>query len=135
MELRNYVNVLRKNWYLIVPLTLIALTVAMVISYTQPRTYQSISTYVSTLDSSLNSINDAIYGLDTLAQRQSIFVTYCEVMTSQSVRDIAYQLIGINASTVDLSKYQILCNVLPSANVVMLIVQGPSPTLTARLND
>jgi diguanylate cyclase (GGDEF)-like protein len=135
MELRNYVNILRKNWSIIIPMTLVSLTIAMVISYVQPRSYQSISTYVSTLDTSMNSISDAIYGLDTLAQRQSIFVTYCEVMTSQSVREIAYQLIGINPATIDLSHYQILCNVLPQANVVMVIVQGSSPTLTTRLND
>ncbi|MHB8626580.1 MAG: Wzz/FepE/Etk N-terminal domain-containing protein [Aggregatilineales bacterium] len=135
MELRHYAQILVKRWWLIVPLTLIALTISLVISFRQPPVYQVTSTYVTRLDGQLGSIGDTLYGLDTLTARTSIFSTYCQVMTSQNVREDAIKLIGLDKSNVDLTPYTVNCNVLPDTNVLLLIVQGPSPTLTTRLNE
>ncbi len=135
MELRNYVQILLKRWWLILPLTLLALTVALVISFRQPPVYQVSSTFVTKLDNQLSSFNDTIYGLDTLTARTSIFSTYCEVMTSQNVRKDALKLIGVDETQVDLLTYQVSCNVLPSTNVLLLITTGPSPALVTRLNE
>lgn len=135
MELRNYAQILIKRWWLIVPLTLIALTIALVISFRQPPVYQVSSTYVTKLDGQLSSIGDTIYGLDTLTQRTSIFSTYCEVMTSQNVRKDALKLMNLDETKIDLTPYTVNCNVLPQTNVLLLIVQGPSPALTTQLNQ
>jgi diguanylate cyclase (GGDEF)-like protein len=135
MELRNYIRILRKWWWLIIPLTLVALTIAMIIGYRQPTIYQTSSTYVTRLDSGTSSASEIIYGLDTLTSRTSLFQTYCEVLTSQNVLKDAYNLINVDRTTIDLAPYSANCTVLPDTNVLLLIVMGPSPALTDRINQ
>lgn len=136
MELRNYFKILRRWWWLIVPLTLLALTIAMIIGYRQPTIYQTSSTYVTRLDaSSASSPADTIYGLDTLTSRTSLFQTYCQVMTSQNVLKEAQALINVDRTVVDLNAYSANCTVLPDTNVLMVVVLGPSSAVTERLNE
>lgn len=135
MELRHYAQILLKRWWLIVPLTLVALTVSLVISYRQQPIYQVTSTYVTKLSAQGNSINDTLYGVDTLTSRTSMFSTYCQVITSQNVREDAVKLLGLDTSVVDIKPYTVNCNVLPDTDVLLLIVQGPAPALATRLNQ
>src|SRR5258708_23841184 len=134
MELRSYFGILRKWWWFILPLTLLALTIAMIVSYRQPTIYQTLSTYVTRLDAGTSSPNETLYGLDTLTSRTNLFQTYCQVFTSQFVRKAAYDLINISPTT-SLDPYSASCTVLPDTNVLMLIVQGPSPVLSERLSQ
>lgn len=133
MELRQYVEILLKRWWIIVPLTLLSITGALLVSYTRPPVYQATSTYISRIRD-LTDTSNLIYATDTI-QRENVFVTYCQVMTSDVVRRKAYELIGIDPATFeDANKYQVICNVLPSANVLLVIVQGPSPKVVTNLN-
>jgi diguanylate cyclase (GGDEF)-like protein len=142
MELREYLRILVKRWWLIIPLTLISLATALLFSYSQTPIYESKATYVTRLGSSLAAATDdtnvadtVIYGMDTLTGGQRIFVTYCEIMTSQAVRAEAYKILNTDLSTVDLTKYKVFCANLPETNVLSVTVQGPSPELARRLNE
>jgi len=134
MELRQYAAILLKRWWLIVPLTLIAATGALLFSYTRPPVYQSTSTYISRVRATGTDSSNTLYAID-ITQRQNVFVTYCQVMTSNAIRKQAFSMIGLDVNTfADALKYQVICNVLPSANVLLVIVQGPSPKLVESLN-
>ncbi len=136
MELREYFRILLKNWWIIVPLTLLALTTSLVVSYAQTPIYRATSTYVTGLAPSLGSIDATIYGVDTLSGRQGIFVTYCGVMSSAGVRYRAYELAGFEdfAAQFD-EEYTVACNVLPESNILFLMVDGPSTAVALRLNE
>jgi capsular polysaccharide biosynthesis protein len=135
MELREYIRILVKSWWLIIPMTLISMTLTVLFSYDQTPIYESSSTYVTRLDSSMaTNADQTIYALDTLSSRQRIFVTYCEVMTSQSSLDRGLELLNITSGSISMEKYDVYCNVLPESNVLMLIVRGPVPAIVDKLN-
>ena len=136
MELREYLRVVFGNMWLIIPLTLLAASVTAVFSYSQPAIYESNATYVTRLDSTLSSIGDTIYGLDTLLGRQRIFVTYCDVMSSSSTVDRALGIINIVPDQLDWDKeYAINCIPVPESNVLQMSVRGTSPVIVERLNQ
>src|SRR5258708_32787813 len=116
MELRNYAQVLLKHWWLLLPFTLVSLSVGMYFAFTRPASYQATSSYVAKLDLGSYSVGDAMYGLDTLTERTSILSTYCEVMTSRSVRDQAYKLIGAGVDTPDRGNIRGHRTVRPATN-------------------
>ncbi len=135
MELRHYLQILIKRWWLIVPLTLISLTLAMFWSYSRPLVYQSTATYVTRFGEGLTSVGDILYALDTFTGRQRLFVTYCKVMKSRTVVDRAMQIGNIDPPLIDWDLYSVACNVLPEANVIMVIVRGPNASLVGRLAE
>ncbi len=144
MELREYLRILLKRWWLIIPLTMISFAASLFFSYAQTPIYESKATYITRLnttssggtDSSGNSNPDTIiYGMDTLTNQQRIFITYCQVMTSKALRNEALQLLNTDLTGVNMSKYKVSCANLPETNVLSVIVQGPSPELARRLNE
>jgi diguanylate cyclase (GGDEF)-like protein len=141
MELREYIRIILKSWWLILPITLLSLSVALFFSYRQTPIYQAESKYITVLSPSLSSAAgdnyDAfIYAFDTLTGRQRLFVTYCEIMKSGETIDRALQLLNIDraTTTIDLNEYKPACSNLPESNVLLLIVTGPNPELVANLN-
>jgi capsular polysaccharide biosynthesis protein len=135
MELREYLRILLKNWWIVVPLTLIALTTTLFFSYEQTPVYEATATYVTKLDKALSSVGDSIYGLDILAGRDRIFSTYCEVMVSDAVRQDAYRLLNVDPIAAKLNDYTARCSVLPNTNVLAVIVTGYSPELLTRFGE
>ncbi|NPV65559.1 MAG: diguanylate cyclase [Anaerolineae bacterium] len=137
MELRQYLRIILRSWWFIIPVTLIALTASLVFSYATTPIYRAASSYVAGLAPDVGASSDAIiYGLDTLAGRERIFSTYCGVLNSHNVRQDAYRLMGVSdPAGLGLDDYVVQCNVLPDSNILLLIVEGPAPTLVTRLNE
>jgi diguanylate cyclase (GGDEF)-like protein len=134
MELREYLRVLLKNWWMIVLLTLVGLSGALMFSYSRTPVYEATSSYVVSL-ASLDSASTTIYGLDTLtSNQQRIFATYCRLMDSNLVRDDAYKLMNV-ADPAGMTDYTSACTVVPETNVLRLVVHGPVPEMVRRLNE
>lgn len=141
MELREYLRVILRSWWLIIPLTLTALTLTLVFSYTRTPVFEAQSKYVIGFsnESALVDTADRYYILDLLAGRQQIGVNFCSAMTSGDIFGQALNEIGISdemiaAEQFDPSKYSMNCNVLPESSVLLLITQGPAPLVVERLN-
>src|SRR5260221_10373465 len=135
MELREYLRVLAKNWWLILLLTLVGLSGALLFSYSRQPVYEATSTYVVTL-APFDVICNTIYGMVLLtSSQQRMFATYCQVMSSNAVRTEAAKLIGVDPNSLDPDIYTASCTVLPDTNVLRLITHGTAPALTARLNE
>jgi diguanylate cyclase (GGDEF)-like protein len=134
MELREYVRILLKSWWIIISLALVSLTGALLFSYTRTPIYESSSTYIVRLES-FDSVSNTMYGLDTLSRQQRIFATYCQVITSNATRTDAYAIMNIDPAVATLTDYTVSCNVLPDSNVLRVAVQGPSPAVATRLNE
>lgn len=137
MELREYLRIILKSWWLILPVTLLSLTVALSFSYLQTPIYEASSKYITGLSAGVGTDpGQFIYAFDTLAGRDRLFNTYCELMKSDSAWNRAQQLLGFDpaAPPVDLRLYTRNCTNLPQSNVLQLIVQGPSPQLVRDLN-
>jgi uncharacterized protein involved in exopolysaccharide biosynthesis len=74
MELREYLRVLAKNWWLILLLTLVGLSGALLFSYSRQPVYEATSTYVVSL-APFDSIGNTIYGMGLLTSSQQRMFT------------------------------------------------------------
>lgn len=133
MELREYLRILMKYWWMIALFTLLALVISLNISYSRPPVYESVSTYAVALQP-VPEMGTEIYGWDTLlGNQQRILLTYCQIVTSQKVRMQALRVTSIE--NIDPTQYNVLCNVLPDTNILRLIVQGQIPAVVTRMNE
>jgi capsular polysaccharide biosynthesis protein len=135
MELREYLRIVLKNWWLILPMMMLAATATLFFSYRQKPVYEATSSFVTTLENKGGDVDSTIYALDTLTGRERIPVTYCSIMTSGAVREEAFRLMAIDPTQVDMTKYTVTCANLPQTNVLFLAVQGYSPNLVMRFAE
>src|SRR5689334_6316035 len=119
MELREYIRIILKSWWLILPITLLSLSVALFFSYQQTPIYEATSTYVTGLamGSGVSAV-DSVYAADTLFGRDRVFITYCEIMKSGAVWDRAFQLLNLDPKNpgFDTVLYTRSCSNVPSSN-------------------
>jgi capsular polysaccharide biosynthesis protein len=135
MELRDYLRILMKSWWIIVMLTALAIAVTLIFSYTATPVFESTSSYVVTLQS-FDSVGNTLYGLDMItSNQQRVFTTYCRLLDSRAVFDEALKIINVNAASYNPEQYATTCTVLPETNVVRVYVQGPSPAIVQRINE
>lgn len=142
MELRAYVKILLGSLWIIVPMTMLALTVTLLYSYTQQPIYEATSSYIIAFSGGGQEIDqaDRYYILEALVGRQQIGVNFCSAITAGDNVNLALKAIGITDAMieeeiVDIGKYTWACNVLPESSVLLLIVTGPSQEVVLRLNE
>jgi diguanylate cyclase (GGDEF)-like protein len=135
MELREYLRVLLKSWWIILAFALVGVTAALLFTYARPPVYEAVSTYVVKCDDSVNPSNSLYCTQQLIMSQQRMFATYCQVIASQAVRDEATSVAGIDPASVPPTDYPVGCNVLPDTNVIRVTTQGPVPALVSRLNE
>jgi diguanylate cyclase (GGDEF)-like protein len=123
MEVKLYLQMLRRNWWIIVITTLATVMAALVMSYMTPPTYQATSRFiVSPSPSLITGGTNLLSSLSTLDKR-SIITTYAEVLNSQRIFTETTGLLQLN--NVDLSAYTYRAVALPDANIIEFSVTGP----------
>lgn len=130
MEIRLYLQMLRRGWWIILLVALIAMSVSLGISYLAVPKYQATARFIVTPGISITEGRDVINSLDTL-DRRSVVATYAEVMNSERILLNSARFLNVNAT--QLVDYDFQAVVLPDANVLELTVSGPSPQVTAEL--
>src|SRR4030095_12784254 len=105
MEVKLYLQMLRRSWWIIVITTLATVIAALVVSYMTPPTYQATSRYiVSPSPSLITGGNNLLNSLSTLDKR-SIITTYAEILNSQRIFLETINLLRLNP--VDLADYKL----------------------------
>ena len=130
MEIKLYIQMLQKGWWLIVLTTLVAMISSLSISYFSIPQYQSTARFIITPNASIGSGPDVVDSLDTLDNR-SIVTTYAEIMNSQRIRSDA--ILAMQTQTISFEDYVSLAVVLPDTSVLELNVIGPDPIIAANL--
>lgn len=130
MEVRLYLQMLLRSWWLIVLVALVAVTASLGASFMAVPQYEATARFILNPGAAITSSADYVRSLDTL-DRPSVAATYVEVMNSQKIFTDA--VVGLNLSPTDpaLAKYTVLAVVLPSSSVLQLSVSGPNPTAVA----
>jgi diguanylate cyclase (GGDEF)-like protein len=130
MEIRLYLQILRRGWWIIALTTLTALTAALAVTYFVTPQYQATASFIVTPGSALVSRSDVLNGLDTL-DRQSVISTYAEVMSSARIYNDALALLKVQPA--DLEAYTYETSVVENSSILELKVGGPYPQLAAKL--
>lgn len=131
MEMRFYLRIIKRGWWLILITALVAFNLSLIYSYylTTP-TYEAVARFI--VSPNLESIEsrDLVNSLEALDKR-SIISTYAEVLNSHEVISGTLNMLGIDP--VQFSAYSTYVTVLPDANIIRFSVQGPDPQVAATL--
>lgn len=130
MEIRLYIRMLQKGWWIIMVSALIALSISLAASYFAVPKYRSTARFLIVPNSLLTSGPDVIRGLDAL-NSVTVISTYAEVMNSERVYSDTLSLLRLQRQ--NMSEYTYLASVLPNTSILDLSVTGPNPKLTAVL--
>jgi diguanylate cyclase (GGDEF)-like protein len=127
MELKIYLRVLLRKWWIVLPAFLITLTTTIVLTFTQAPTYETTATFVVAPNGSFEDTRSFVSGLDILSRRAEIATTYAEVAASRLIKREA-------ADELDLSQGQrknlsVASQLVAGTNVLKITVQGNDPVL------
>jgi diguanylate cyclase (GGDEF)-like protein len=130
MEIRLYLQMLLRGWWIIVLAALVALTASLGASYLAVPQYQATARFIINPSAILTAGADVVRSLDTL-DRPSVAATYAEVMNSQRVFDDSLSSLKLQPGS--LIDYTVQAVVLPTSSVLELSVSGPNPKIAAEL--
>lgn len=131
MEIRLYIQMLRKGWWLIALSMLIAMAVSFGISYMATPMYKAKASFIITPSAAnLGTGRDAVSGLNTLDNR-SVVATYAEIMNSDRIYLDALNMLKLDPDAV--KNFLISAVVLPDSSVLDLTVSGPNPKAAAEI--
>ena len=132
MEIKLYLRMLQKGWWIILLVALVAVASSLVISFLTPPLYSATARFIITPSPSLKTSVEVINSLNTL-DRASVVATYVEVMNSDKI--FADSIAFINVSSELVKDYTVQAVALPSSSVLELTVTGPDPKLAAELSN
>jgi diguanylate cyclase (GGDEF)-like protein len=130
MEIRLYLQILRRGWWIIALTTLTALATALAASYFVTPEYETIARFLVTPSAALVDRGDILYSLNTL-DNQTIASTYVEVMKSARIYTDA--LAFLQVQPIEVSDYTYETSVVLNTSVIELVVRGPNPQMAAKL--
>jgi len=131
MEIRYYLRVVQRGWWLILASALVAVNLSLAYSYyvAKPR-YEAYARFIISPNLSFVEGRDVVNSIEALDKR-SIITTYAEVINSPQIINNAISL--LNGNPADYSAYDTIVTVLPDTNIIRFGVQGPDPKVTAML--
>lgn len=131
MELKFYLRVLLKKWWIVVPTFLVTLTTVVVITYTQTPVYSATATFVIAPASSFSDVGSYASGLSILSKQGEIIATYNEVAASSRIKKMAAESIGLEST----KGYSVSGDLIKGSNVMLVTVKGPEPTVVRDLTN
>lgn len=131
MELKIYLQMIQKGWWIIALTMLTALNATLIFDYLATPSYLASARFlVSPNPIVLVTESDQVNGLEALDSR-SIVVTYSEILNSRRIYQEA--LLANNVPVTEADDYDAITVVLPDANVLELTITGPDPQVVTNL--
>jgi len=125
MELKVYLRILLRKWWIVLPTFLVTFTAAIVFTFSQPLVYQVAATYVVRPNTAFGDVKSFVNGLDILSRRAEIATTYAEVANSRVIRKQAVEALNLSQEQKeDLTAEGLL---LAGTNVIQITVEGHDP--------
>lgn len=135
MELRTYVQVVIRKWWIILLLSTITILATYVMSKQEIPIYESTTTFVMRprLSETAAEKKEFVEAVDTLSRRIEINTTYAEVAKSQIVKENAIE--RLNLSSTERKGLSTSSKVVPSTNVLEITARGPDPVIVRDFAD
>ena len=130
MEIKLYLQMLQRGWWLILLTTLMAITTSLTASYLSVPQYHATARFIITPNAFLTTGQEVISGLNSLNNR-TLVTTFAEVMNSERVINDTLISLGFDASVME--QYTYLAVVLPDTTVLEINVTGPNPEVAMTL--
>lgn len=131
MEMRYYLRIIQRGWWLIVISALAAVNFSLIYSYyIATPMYESVARFIVSPNFQNVASGDLVNSLVALDKR-SIISTYAEVLNSPQIINSTLDLLHISPE--QFLAYTAAVTVLPDANIIRFSVQGPNPDVAAQL--
>lgn len=131
MEMRFYLRIIKRGWWLILITALVAVNLSLIYSYYLTRpTYEAVARFIVSPNIQNIESRDLVNSLEALDKR-SIISTYAEVLNSHEIVSKTLDVLGL--SQAQFAPYTTYVTVLPDANIIRFSVQGPNPQAAAGL--
>jgi capsular polysaccharide biosynthesis protein/GGDEF domain-containing protein len=131
MEIKFYLRIIQRGWWMILISALVAVNLSLVYSYyfTTPM-YESVARFIVSPNLKNIDFGDLINSLQALDKR-SIISTYAEILNSRQIINGTMDL--LLAKPDEFIAYTTSVTVLPDANIIRFSVKGPDPQVSAML--
>jgi len=130
MEIRLFLRLIRRGWWIIILTILVSLVTALTVSYLVTPRYRSIARFIVTPATSLADRYEVLNSLNTL-DNQVITSTYAEVMNSDRIYNESLSFLQLQP--LEMKKYTYDAVVVSGTSVLELTVSGPDPQIVAKL--
>jgi len=128
MELLNYLRILLKRWWIIIPIVLVTIGCTAFLTLRQVPIYSATTTFIVSPSTTIFSDpRSFLSGLDVLGARGSVANTYSDIATSRSIRNDTIQALGLNPDQA--KTMNVTSKILAGTNVINITVEGPDPEL------
>lgn len=129
MELRTYLQILVKRWWIVVPVFVITVAFTALFSSSRAPVYSATATYVVSPSSSSLDARGILSGLDSLGGKSLVANTYSEIATSHAIREEATKALGLDS----LASETLVADskLRAGTNVIDITVEGNNPVLAA----
>jgi capsular polysaccharide biosynthesis protein len=125
MNQRAFLQILRRKWWIVVPVFIVTVAATAVMSSSQPAMYESATTLLARPSTVFTDIKSQVSALDTLANRAEIVATYAEVANSRLIKGQA--VTDLNLSGEQGAGLSVFAQWLAGTNLIEIVVQGSEP--------
>jgi diguanylate cyclase (GGDEF)-like protein len=129
MELKIYLRILLRKWWIILPVFLITFTATVVFTFTQSPVYTATATMIVAPAASVGDASKFANNLSILSSRSEIASTYAEVASSRSIKQEA--IAALNLSSNQAKSLSIEAKLRAGTNVLEITVEGNDSVLVA----
>ena len=131
MEIRFFLKIIQRGWWMIVISALLAVNFSLIYSYyiAEPK-YEAVARFIVSPNLQNTDSRDMVNSLEALDKR-SIIATYAEVLNSYQITNQALAM--LRKDPADFAEYTYSATLLPDANIIRYSVQGPDPEVSAML--
>jgi diguanylate cyclase (GGDEF)-like protein len=129
MEVKAYLQVLLRKWWIVIPAFLITLVSGIIFTYTRAPVYSAVATYVVVPSSSFSDIGSFANGLDMLGRREEIATTFAEIASSRKIRELADSSLPFEPGL----DYTVSSKLRAGTNIIEITVEGPDPIIVRDL--
>lgn len=131
MQLRNYLNMLQRGWWIIALTTLTALTMTLAASYRTVPQYRTSARFIISPNPELSQGGRDLVNTLMSLDKRTVASTFAEVLDSPTIyKETSAEL---NIPVDRLRSYRVTTVVLPGANILELSATGPDPEVAADL--
>jgi uncharacterized protein involved in exopolysaccharide biosynthesis len=133
MELKTYLRILLKRWWIVVTAFLVTFTAVSIFTFTQTPLYRATATFVVIPHGNYADSYSRVNGVATLSQYPEIASTYSEVAMSQLVKQEAAQDLSLLPDQV--KSLSVRSKQRAGTNVVEITIEGNDPLLVKNFSD
>jgi capsular polysaccharide biosynthesis protein len=125
MELRNYLRIIIRKLWIILPVLIVTTGVTVFLTNRQRPVYSATETFVARINQDFVSNGSDSTALDILSRRSEIATTFSEVAKSHRIKSFAGNKLGLSQG--DLKNLSVDSRLLAGTNIIEITTEGFHP--------